>query len=84
MATRQRNYREEYDEYHGTAKQKARRASRGRARYELEKAGRVRKGDGKEVDHKNLNPMDNRRSNLKVVNKTTNRKKQPATKGRKT
>jgi hypothetical protein len=43
----------------------------------MEKAGRVRKGDGKEVDHKNHNPRDNSPSNLRVVDKKTNRKRQP-------
>jgi len=32
---------------------------------------------GKEVDHKNLNPTDNRRSNLQIMDKSANRKKQP-------
>lgn len=32
---------------------------------------------GKEVDHKNLNPQDNRRSNLQIISKRENRKKQP-------
>jgi hypothetical protein len=41
------------------------------------KAGKVSKGDGKEIDHKNFNPRDNSSSNLRVVSKATNRKKQP-------
>ena len=32
---------------------------------------------GKEVDHKNLHPTDNRRSNLQIMDKSANRKKQP-------
>lgn len=32
---------------------------------------------GKEVDHKNLNPQDNRRSNLQIISKSANRRKQP-------
>ena len=47
-----RDYRKEYDTYHGTAEQKANRAQRNQARAEAEKVGRVSKGDGKEVDHK--------------------------------
>lgn len=46
------------------------------------KAGKVHKGDGKEIDHKNFNPRDNRASNLRVVSKTVNRKKQPSRKGK--
>lgn len=41
------------------------------------KKGRVRKGDGKEVDHKNFNPRDGRAGNLRVVSRAVNRKKQP-------
>ena len=68
-----RDYAKEYREYHGTPEQKARRAARGRARHKMEKAGHVRKGDGKDVDHRNMNPMDNRRSNLRVQPKSVNR-----------
>lgn len=48
-------------------------ASRKRARRALEKAGVVRKGDGKDVAHKNGNPKDNRTSNLKATTKRSNR-----------
>jgi len=36
-------------------------------------AGKVRKGDGKDVAHKNGNPRDNSLSNLKVVPASRNR-----------
>jgi hypothetical protein len=39
----------------------------------MTKAGLVRKGDGKDVDHKNRNTADNRRKNLRVVSKSKNR-----------
>lgn len=77
MAKKPRDYRAEYAATHGTAKGKADRASRNRARYAAEKKGLVKKGDGKEVDHKNFRPQDNSPSNLRVVDKKTNRKKQP-------
>ena len=32
---------------------------------------------GKEVDHKNLNPHNNRLSNLQIISRHANRKKQP-------
>jgi hypothetical protein len=51
MTAKKRDYRKEYDEYHGTTAQKKRRADRNRARRQAEKSGRVRKGDGKELDH---------------------------------
>lgn len=68
-----RNYRKEYDNYHAKPAQKKRRAARNAARSKMEKAGKVRKGDGKDVDHKNGNPKDNKRSNLKVKSKSANR-----------
>lgn len=68
-----RNYRKEYDNYHAKPAQKKRRAARNAARSKMEQAGKVRKGDGKDVDHKNGNPKDNKRSNLKVKSKSANR-----------
>tara|TARA_R110002020_G_scaffold106912_1_gene248576 strand:- start:509 stop:742 length:234 start_codon:yes stop_codon:yes gene_type:complete len=75
MAKRKRNYRREYDKYHKKPSQKKARASRNAARRKMAKAGKVCKGDGKEVDHKNGNPRDNRRKNLKVTSRRANRKK---------
>lgn len=77
MARKPRNYKKEYAATQGTPKGRADRAARNRARYKLEKAGRVKKGDGKEVDHKNHNPRDNSSKNLRVVSKKVNRTKQP-------
>lgn len=68
-----RNYKKEYANYHGSEKQKRRRAARGRARYALEKAGVAKKGDGKDVHHKDGNPENNSRSNLSVQSKSKNR-----------
>jgi hypothetical protein len=39
----------------------------------MKKAGLVSKGDGKEVDHKDRNPRNNRRSNLRIQSKKKNR-----------
>lgn len=77
MARKPRDYRKEYVATQGTEKGKKDRAARNKARREAMKAGKVRKGDGLEVDHKNFNPRDNRPSNLRVVSKKTNREKQP-------
>jgi hypothetical protein len=41
----------------------------------LTREGKVRKGDGKDIDHKNGNPRDNRRTNLRIVPKSVNRAK---------
>lgn len=77
MAEKPRNYEKEYAATHGTAKGKKDRAARNKARAEAMKKGKVKKGDGKEIDHKNFNPRDNRASNLRVVSRETNRRKQP-------
>lgn len=68
-----RDYKKEYDNYHAKPKQRENNNSRKRARYALEKAGKVGKGDGKDVDHKDGNPKNNKLSNLKVTSKTANR-----------
>lgn len=72
--TKPRNYKKEYKTYHGTPAQVAARSNRNKARRTMEKAGKVSKGDGKEVDHKNGNPMVNK-GNLQVLTRTQNRKK---------
>jgi hypothetical protein len=48
-------------------------ASRKAARRMLEKKDVVKKGDGKDVDHKNRNPKDNSAKNLKAKPKSVNR-----------
>lgn len=68
-----RNYRGEYDNYHARPEQKKRRAGRNAARSKLMQSGRVRKGDGKDVDHKDRNPSNNGGSNLRVQSKRENR-----------
>jgi hypothetical protein len=71
--TKPRDYKREYKKYHSKPVQKKRRAQRNTARSKMAKAGRVRKGDGKDVDHKNRNTADNRKKNLRVVSKSKNR-----------
>ena len=71
--TKPRNYRKEYDNYQGSTVQKKRRASRNAARSALLKTGAVKKGDGKDVSHRNGNPTDNSRSNLGVQTASNNR-----------
>ena len=68
-----RNYRSEYDRYHGTPRQKRRRAARNRARYWARKQGKVRKGDGKDVHHRDNNPENNGGKNLAVTSIAKNR-----------
>lgn len=68
-----RDYKKEYKDYHGKPKQIAERAKRNAARASKD----LKKGDGKEVDHKK--PISkggsNAKSNLRVVTKTANRRK---------
>lgn len=67
----------EYRKYHASKRAKTQRAQRNKNRRVMERAGRVRKGDGKEVDHKR--PMakggGNGRKNLRVVSRRVNRRK---------
>ena len=61
-----RNYRQEYDRYHSSSNQKKRRAARN-------KANRMAGKKGMDVDHKDCNPLNNSRKNLKVKPKSANR-----------
>lgn len=70
-----RDYKREYEKFQSSEKAKKDRAARNSARRSALKSGRVHKGDGKEIDHKNSNPRDNSSSNLRVVSRHTNRAK---------
>ena len=61
--------------YNSQPEQKRRRAERNASRAKMEKAGKVRKGDGKDVDHRNHNTSDQSASNLRVMSKSANRAK---------
>lgn len=83
MARKKRVYKKgapgsEYDAYHGKPEQKKRRAQRNKDRAAAERAGRVRKGDGKEVDHVNAPRTGSLAgTSTRVISKKANRKKQP-------
>ncbi len=70
-----RDYGKEYREYHAKPEQKKNRAQRNAARALMAKSGAVKKGDGKDVDHKR--PIKtgggNSRSNLRVTSVAFNR-----------
>ena len=72
-----RNYAKE-TAYENSPEQVKRRVARNRARRKAEKAGKVHKGDGKELDHQGFHrtgSLDN--VPTKVVSKKTNRSRQP-------
>ena len=75
MTNGKRDYKKENEKYSSRPEQKKNRAKRNKARREAIAAGRTRKGDGKDVDHKH--PLSkggsNARSNTRVVSRSTNR-----------
>lgn len=59
--------------YNAKPAQKKRRAQRNKARAIEVKAGRVHKGDGKDVDHVNGNTANEAPSNLRILKESVNR-----------
>ena len=72
---KKRNYKREYALYHGKPKQIRRRAQRNKSRRAAARAGLVRKGDGKDVHHRDNNPHNQSRGNIQVMDKRKNRSK---------
>lgn len=68
-----RNYKKEYASYQGKPSVIAKRVSRDTARRAMQKRGLVKKGSGMDVDHKDGNPMNNAKKNLRVMSKFKNR-----------
>lgn len=72
-----RNYRAE-TAYENSPEQVKRREARNKARRKAEKAGKVSKGDGKELDHVGFHRTGSLDSvPTKVVSKKANRSRQP-------
>lgn len=75
MTNGKRDYKKEVAKYTSKPEVKKKRAEQNAARREMEKAGKVHKGDGKDVDHKR--PLSKggstTRSNLRVVPASENR-----------
>ena len=59
--------------YDKSPKRMADNRARKKARSLLEKSGAAKRGDGKDVDHKNGNPRDNNPKNLRSVGRAVNR-----------
>lgn len=70
---KKRNYRREYKLYHGKPEQIRRRAQRNKSRRAAVRAGLVRKGDGKDVHHRDNNPHNQSRSNIEIMDRRKNR-----------
>lgn len=71
MATEAR--RKAQAKYNAKPEQKKRRAQRNAARRKMIAAGKARKGDGKDVAHKDNNTANNSASNLQMQSKAKNR-----------
>jgi len=69
-SNKKRNYKKEYANYQGKPAQIKRRAQRNKARRKAVKAGRVRKGDGKDIDHPTRNTSS---SKTRVLSASKNR-----------
>jgi hypothetical protein len=67
----ERDYKKEYENYHSKPEQIKRRAKRNEARRSLKDRKDIK---GKDVHHKDNNPMNNDKSNLSVVSQNYNRK----------
>ena len=59
--------------YDKSPKRMADNRARKKARSLLERAGTAKRGDGRDVDHKNGNPRDNSPKNLRSVGRAANR-----------
>ena len=71
MGKKIRDYRKEYDDYHGRPEEIERRSNRNKARRKIEKTRNLSWLD--EVDHKDHNPNNNSSANLRVVSRNKNR-----------
>jgi hypothetical protein len=59
--------------YNKSAKRMAANRARKKARYKMEKSGNATRGDGRDVDHKDGNPSNNSKTNLRVIAAAVNR-----------
>ena len=74
MPMKVRNYKREYETYHASEQQKKNRAARNAARAKMMKAGKVHKGDGKDVAHvKAFDKGGTNKDGVRVESKSTNR-----------
>ncbi|MEN9446772.1 MAG: uncultured Mediterranean phage [Bacteroidota bacterium] len=68
-----RDYKKEYENYQGKPEQIKKRASRNKARSLLAQKYGKSAIAGKDVNHRDRNPLNNSMSNLNIQSKSTNR-----------
>ena len=68
-----RNYRKEYDNYQSKPEQRRRNDARKKSRRKMVKAVGKSKLKGKDIDHRDRNPLNTSRANLRVLSKKKNR-----------
>lgn len=62
----------ELERFQSTKKAKKDRAARNKARRQALREGKVHRGDNKSIDHKDSNPRNNAKSNLRVMSRSRN------------
>jgi hypothetical protein len=74
-----RDYKKEYRDYHGKPSQIKRRAARNSSRRLMVKKNGKQAVAGKDVDHKDRNPLNKSPRNLRIQSKNTNRSRNSRT-----
>ena len=70
-----RDYKKEYEKFQSSSSSKKDRVKRNKLRRLFLKLKKVKKGDNKDIDHKDGNPQNNSKKNIRVVSRSTNRAK---------
>ena len=73
-ATEERDYKKEYENYQGKPEQIERRSSRNKARRAMTALKGTKAVEGKDIGHKDNNPMNNDPSNLRTEDPSENRR----------
>ena len=68
-----RDYAKEYANYHSRPEQIKKRSSRNKARRLAVANGKAKKGDGKDIHHRDGNPLNNKNGNLRSMSQSANR-----------
>lgn len=71
---RSKNNWANYKKYQWKSSDIKKRSSRNKARNDAVKSWRIKKWDkNKEIDHKDGNPLNNSKKNIRIISRTTNR-----------